>query len=244
MTGLLVSVRSAEEACAARRGGATVIDVKEPTRGALGAADEAVWRQIQAAVPGAPLSAALGELLDPDSSARAARAGGFDWVKFGLAGAARHADWQRRLQEAIRGLPPGTAAVAVVYVDWSECDAPRPETVIDAALSQNLSGVLFDTFVKDRRCLFDWIDVTALRAHCRRIRRASPARIVLAGRLGLDDVASTVSCGPDLLGVRGAVCDGGRESSVREQLVVALSSRIVEESAAVSRNCASQFPVA
>ena len=37
--GLLVSVRSADEAIAALAGGADVIDVKEPNRGALGAAD-------------------------------------------------------------------------------------------------------------------------------------------------------------------------------------------------------------
>ena len=42
MTRLLVSVRSAAEAEAALSGGASVIDVKEPTRGALGRADDAV----------------------------------------------------------------------------------------------------------------------------------------------------------------------------------------------------------
>ena len=41
MTRLLVSVRSAAEAEAALAGGAAVIDVKEPTRGALGRADDA-----------------------------------------------------------------------------------------------------------------------------------------------------------------------------------------------------------
>ena len=39
MTQLLVSVRSAEEAEAALAGGAHLIDIKEPTRGALGHAD-------------------------------------------------------------------------------------------------------------------------------------------------------------------------------------------------------------
>ena len=36
MTGLLVSVRSAEEAEIALAGGANLIDIKEPSRGALG----------------------------------------------------------------------------------------------------------------------------------------------------------------------------------------------------------------
>ena len=42
MTRLLVSVRSVEEAEAALAGGADLIDVKEPTRGSLGRADDAV----------------------------------------------------------------------------------------------------------------------------------------------------------------------------------------------------------
>ena len=65
MTRLLVSVRSAAEAEAALAGGAAVIDVKEPARGALGRADDAVIADVVRAVAGrAPVSAALGELRD------------------------------------------------------------------------------------------------------------------------------------------------------------------------------------
>ena len=46
MAGLLVSVRSAEEARAALAGGATVIDIKEPDRGPLGRAEPEVWQQV------------------------------------------------------------------------------------------------------------------------------------------------------------------------------------------------------
>src|SRR5207244_7336185 len=46
MTGLLVSVRSAAEAETALAGGADVVDVKEPRRGALGPADPSVWKQV------------------------------------------------------------------------------------------------------------------------------------------------------------------------------------------------------
>ena len=65
MTGLLVSVRDAQEAEAALRGGASLIDVKEPLHGSLGAALPEVWREIRAAVPrDITCSAALGELPD------------------------------------------------------------------------------------------------------------------------------------------------------------------------------------
>ena len=63
--GLLVSVRNVTEALTALEAGADVIDVKEPTRGSLGAADSATLAAIAQAVGGrAPVTAALGELTD------------------------------------------------------------------------------------------------------------------------------------------------------------------------------------
>ncbi len=62
---LLVSVRSAIEAEAALAGGASIIDVKEPSRGPLGRADWSVWREVRLAVPASiPVSVALGELTE------------------------------------------------------------------------------------------------------------------------------------------------------------------------------------
>ncbi len=63
---LLVSVRSVEEVREALVGGAHIIDIKEPSRGALGAADADVIRAVAAEVPPSiPVSVALG---DPDTA--------------------------------------------------------------------------------------------------------------------------------------------------------------------------------
>src|SRR5262245_13850027 len=65
VTRLLVSVRSAAEAHAALAGGADLIDVKEPSRGPLGRADDSVISAVLVAVHGRrPVSAAMGELAD------------------------------------------------------------------------------------------------------------------------------------------------------------------------------------
>src|SRR4051794_20645147 len=94
--GLLVSVRDAAEAAAALRGGADVIDVKEPRRGPLGRADDATVAAVVAAVAGRrPVSAALGELADAGAAAPAVP--GLAFVKWGLAGAAA-VDWGDRLE--------------------------------------------------------------------------------------------------------------------------------------------------
>jgi hypothetical protein len=61
--GLLVSVRSPEEAELALAGGADIIDVKEPAQGALGrAADRTIGAVLDRVAGRRPVSAALGEL--------------------------------------------------------------------------------------------------------------------------------------------------------------------------------------
>ncbi len=47
MSSLLVSVRSADEALSALKGGAAVIDVKDPDRGPLGLASPEVWDEVK-----------------------------------------------------------------------------------------------------------------------------------------------------------------------------------------------------
>lgn len=62
---LLVSVRSAEEARLAMEAGVDVIDVKDPNRGSLGAANAEIWHSVLDVVGNAvPCSAACGELAD------------------------------------------------------------------------------------------------------------------------------------------------------------------------------------
>lgn len=73
MTQLLVSVRNATEAIAATRGGADIIDVKEPLRGSLGCAAPDTIREIAHALrritgSAVPLSLALGELTEWECS--------------------------------------------------------------------------------------------------------------------------------------------------------------------------------
>ena len=63
MSKLLVSVRSADEAQAALDGGASIIDVKEPSLGSLGRASEAaIAAVVNRVARRIPISAALGDL--------------------------------------------------------------------------------------------------------------------------------------------------------------------------------------
>src|SRR5689334_2699793 len=128
---MLVSVRSPQEALAARRGGADIIDVKEPRHGSLGRASTAAIMEI-ARQNGLshPLSAALGELREPLESAELQQiVRHVGWVKVGLSGLA-NSDWQSRwleLRDRIHEISPQTKLIPVVYADATVCGAPAAE---------------------------------------------------------------------------------------------------------------------
>jgi uncharacterized protein (UPF0264 family) len=227
VTRLLVSVRNAHEASAALAGGADVIDVKEPSRGALGSADPSVWRSVVTLVAGkAPVSVALGELCDFADCAGeidfAAGLAGVRWAKVGLAGLGRTSDWRDQWRLALDRLPPTVQAVAVVYVDHHSADAPQPEAIVEAASLAGLSMVLFDTFDKSKGHLLDHLPLATLHPIVVRAR-ASGMRLALAGSLRHAQLGAVGQCAPDFIAVRGAVCAGDRESAVDEHLVRRLS---------------------
>lgn len=210
MPQLLVSVRSAAEARVARDAGAHVIDIKEPARGSLGAADHAVWREARAALsPDCPVSVALGELRDLDSAALRDHASwcGIKWCKVGLAGARLDDEWRMQFQHAILAGPSETGWIAVHYLDAEAAAAPELSSVLAFATQAGCAGMLFDTWdkrsVNPLSTLPPWPDVL-LRA------RTAGLMVALAGGLCEADIERLRSLEPDVFAVRGAACVNGR----------------------------------
>lgn len=204
MAGLLVSVRSAEEARAAVQGGAAVIDVKEPRRGPLGRASAEIIRGVRQAVPShVPVSVALGELRDWESDPTPFE--GVAYQKLGLAGAGP--GWERAWEDLRRSESPGPRWVAVAYADWEIACSPDPDLVLAAALAApDVIGILVDTWDKSRPSPLDispgWIEWVA-RA------RAGGRFVALAGGLDRTAIARLAPLRPDLFAVRGAACQAG-----------------------------------
>jgi uncharacterized protein (UPF0264 family) len=225
---LLVSVRSREEAQAALAGGADIIDAKEPSRGALGAVEIGVLRDIVSDVNGIrPVSAALGDSGTSASlaaSARAAAEAGATFVKVGFADVREPAAVRSRLASVMEGalLPISPCAVvAVAYADWDEVGGAAPQAVLAAAAAEGAMGVLVDTVRKDGAGLFRCLGRAALGSLVREARTRS-LMVALAGRISIEDLSFAYEAGAEIAGVRGAACDGGREGSVQEERVRAL----------------------
>jgi hypothetical protein len=233
--GLLVSVRDAAEATAALAGGATIVDVKEPAHGPLGAADPQAIAGVAAIVgTRVPWTMACGELragaagivahlervqalLQAAPSAVPPAA-----VKVGLAGLAG-GDWQAAVRGLWAALPAGPERVAVAYADWPVAAAPAPEDVIPLAASLGSSILLLDTFDKSGGGVLEWCPARRL-ADLMDAARSAGLRVAVAGRITMAEIPTISALGPEVVALRSAVCsnDGrgsGRLGTVQEDLV-------------------------
>jgi uncharacterized protein (UPF0264 family) len=207
VTGLLASVTSAAEAELALAGGADIIDLKDPSAGALGALPVGTSAEAVRRIDGRrPVSATVGDLpMVPDLVSRSVRelsTLGVDFVKVGLfPGGDRDACLEQLAEQAAAG----TRIVIVLFADLGPDFA-----LVDRLADLEFAGVMLDTARKDGGGLRRHLDDDALR---RFVLRARGHRLLvgLAGSLDISDVPPLVRLRPDYLGFRGALCTGGRE---------------------------------
>ena len=203
MTLFLASVTGVEEAEIALAHGADIVDLKDPSAGALGALPIEVVRAAVAAIGGRrPVSAVTGDLpMQPDKLVAAARAmaqTGVDYVKVGLFPAAER-------QACIRALASVAASCKLVGVMFA--DRGADETLLPLMASCGFAGAMLDTAGKESGALLDHIDMSALKnfvAACRTHGLLSG----LAGSLEAPDIPRLLVLAPDYLGFRRALCSG------------------------------------
>jgi len=253
-TGLLVSVRDAGEAQIALAAGADLIDVKEPSRGALGAPDLSVVDQVVRAVGGrTAVSVALGELnewaaLESGTSSPKNRATthlraipqGVAFAKFGLAGCGGLADWPRLWRQAVGRLPEHVSPVAVVYADEASARAPRPDEILLQAGRLDCPAVLVDTFDKSAGSLTEHWPLEILAGLVNRVQSEGMA-VVLAGSLSFSTLDEVLDLGPDYVAVRGAACEAGRTGQISQTLVRQLADMIAAHAARNGSRLGSRF---
>ena len=251
--GLLVSVRDAHEARLCLQYVVDILDLKEPSAGALGTVPDLVIEQIQqlattiTSEQRPKLSFALGELVDWDfrncprllDRYDSDQIAGISYVKIGLAGAHQLGDWRARWCELFCDLPENIQPVVVGYFDrlprasegWMGTEAvaddrcPSVEQLIDFAKEQpQVSTILLDTCDKQNN-LFASVDDQRLQEI---ITAASSAGLacVVAGSVDIDSLQRVINAGASMVGVRGAVCDGDRNGELSEQKLIEFRGRL------------------
>jgi len=225
---LLVSVSTVAEAEAAITGGADIVDAKDPTHGVLSPVSAERLAELAGVCQGrVPFSAALGDdghLVSLEDRARLCASLGAAFVKVGFPPSAPEAYVGAMLDAVLRGVsgparPPGVVAVAYADASGAAVDA-----VLRAAASADASGVLLDTVDKSGPGLMALFGADGLRSWMDRLR-SMRLQVALAGKLTPGDLETIVSLNPDIVGVRGAACDGGRSGTVCAARVSMLRTR-------------------
>lgn len=230
MTRLLVSVRNAAEARTALRVGVDLLDLKEPSRGSLGAvAPSVVGEVLDLAAGRTPVSVALGEIVEQcnfdqrdcnrqanSADATCVTTPSLDrrvaYFKLGTAGCASRSEWIEAWRSIVVAERP-IAPVAVVYADGEAVDAPSAEEILAAAVAVGSRTILVDTAVKDGRTLFDHWPGERLREFVAEVHRRD-AVCVVGGSLTTATIPRVVAAGADVVAVRGAACRGSRNGDL------------------------------
>src|SRR5947209_2698959 len=217
MTLMLASVTGPAEAELVLEAGADIIDLKDPSAGALGAVSREIVRETVARVAARrPTSAVTGDLpMLPDRVRDAAdtmASCGVDYVKVGLFPS-------ERAREVIAALTETARRTKIVGVLFADLDPDFD--LIDACADAGVAGAMLDTARKGSGRLIEHLDLLSLekfiaRCHARGLLAG------LAGSLEAPDVPRLLPLAPDLLGFRSALCRAGNRNGELDPQAIAL----------------------
>ena len=213
---VLISPVSLEEAASILDTGVDIIDVKNVNEGSLGA--QFPWQTcavVELTRPrGVKTSATLGDLpYKPGTAALAAYGAaqcGVTYIKAGLHGLNTY-DQAREMMEAVRRavrmVSEDADVVAAGYADYRRFNGLHPLDLVRAARDAQCNVVMVDTAMKDGKNLFDAMSLEEIHEFIRQGQEAG-MKVALAGSLKAEHAAILLELNPDIIGVRGAVCEG------------------------------------
>ncbi len=230
---LLISPVNAQEAAEAIAGGATIIDVKNPQEGALGANFPWVIKQIKELAPkNVQVSCALGDIPNLPGSVSLAALGaaslGVDYVKVSLYGCKTVEEALYLLQNVNRAAKecnPKIKVAAVGYADAKKTNLLDPRQVPEVAAKAHVEVAMLDTQFKDGKTLFFHLSAEQLKKFVDRSHQLG-LEVALAGSLRKEDLPVVYRLGADIVGLRGAACTN--RDRVKGEMKRALVGELVE----------------
>ena len=222
MTGMLASVNNVAEALLVLNAEVDIIDLKQPALGALGALDIATVKQIVAGIDGrCPVSATIGDLLQPDlvfNAVKAMAETGVDYIKIGFFPGD---DWQETVKKLSVLTQQNHALIAVLFADT------QPDFAIMSLLNEaGFTGIMLDTMDKQKGSL---TQLMAKMEIAQFVKQAKALKLLcgLAGSLRLEDIPKLMPYNADYLGFRGALCQGhDRVGWLNKQAVIQIRRAI------------------
>ena len=199
---MLASVTSVEEALIALDAGVDMIDLKNPSAGALGALEPALVKRIVLEIDRRRMvSATIGDLaMEPSLIVKATKMmieTGVDVVKIGFFGQRNYID----CLEALKSLSANNKLIAVLFAD------ENPDfSLLPLIAEAGFYGVMLDTANKSNGHLLSYLSVDELLEFvtCSLALRLETG---LAGSIQAGHIKALRGIKPSYLGFRGALCE-------------------------------------
>lgn len=213
---LLISPINTEEALESIKGGADIVDVKNPKEGSLGANFPWVIKEIRELTPKDKLvSATLGDIpYKPGTvslAAMGAQASGADYIKVGLYGTKDHdeaVEVMENVVKTVKDINPDIIVVAAGYADAHRIGAVDPMEIPKVAKDSGCDLAMLDTAIKDGKTLFDYLNIEKLEEFVNEAHEYG-IKTALAGSVKKEQLKPLYDIGCDVVGIRGAACVGG-----------------------------------
>lgn len=245
MKRLLISVRNPYEAAIAWSSGVGILDLKEPSLGALGRVTDANVLSINhlrtSLGTSVPLSVAMGEWFERDHPSNMIDdipvLSGVDYIKWGTSCASHLSHkqkWSKFLTQLEQNLHKLPLIVGVLYADADACQGLQLNELLKLKHLWTSKIVLIDTYNKTGPGLLDLCSVSQLQDIVAELH-AHDFRVALAGKIQLHQIDELAAVPADIIGVRSAVCIG----TDRQQQIDA--DRIVQLKAKIDMQCNSEL---
>jgi len=227
---VLVSPQNVAEALVCMSAGVEIVDVKNPDEGSLGANFPWVIKEIKSHTGSrALLSATVGDVpFKPGTVSQAALGAiiaGADYVKVGLYGISNAKETyavMAAVKRAAEMVEREVTVVACAYADASRIGAISPLDAIAPVKEAGCDGIMIDTAIKDGKSLFAHQDTETLTKFVETARRLG-LLTALAGSITKDHLGQLAIIRPDIIGVRGAVCES------RDRVRGKMTKELIEE---------------
>ncbi|HIE34452.1 MAG TPA: (5-formylfuran-3-yl)methyl phosphate synthase [Candidatus Altiarchaeales archaeon] len=211
---LLISPKDKEEAIEAIRGGADIIDVKNPDEGSLGANFPWVIKEIRKLVPeNIEVSATIGDFPNLPGTASLAALGvasiGVDYVKVGLYGINKLEDAIKLSSSVVRAVKDFNKKTRVVisgYADFHRIDSINYSLIPEITRRTNADFAMLDTAIKDGRNIFNFLTLEELRKFVVHSHK-NGISVAFGGSLRKEHIETLCDMEVDVIGIRGAVCE-------------------------------------
>lgn len=214
-----------------------IIDVKRPAEGSLGANFPWIIKEVRHIVPKSfEVSATLGDLPNLPGTASLAAYGlaycGVNYIKAGIKGPKSREDanfLMKQVVHATNDVDSNIIVVAAGYADAKRFGGVPPLSIPDIAAESEADIAMLDTAIKDGKRLFDFLSIPELSQFIDKSKDYG-LKSALAGSIKQEDLPILKKLNPDIIGVRGALCENS------DRLNGQIKSEKIEQFAHIVKN--------